>query len=265
MTSSPSSPTTASPTTAASANTAAENTATSALQPVIHAAKVQFAFGEGELRKQILFDVDLDVMPGEIVLLTGPSGSGKTTLLTLIGALRQLKEGELTVLGRSLRGASLADQLHVRRNIGFIFQQHNLLPFLTARRNVELMFELHPEVPKHVAHQRAEELLCSVGLSDRLDYYPARMSGGQKQRVAVARALAASPKLILADEPTAALDSQSGRDVVNLLKSLAQNEACPILMVTHDSRVLDIADRIVHMEDGRIHSSREAGSEPAHP
>lgn len=222
--------------------------------PVICARNINFAFGEGELRKQILFDVSLDVAAGEIVLLTGPSGSGKTTLLTLIGALRQFREGELTVLNRRLHQASSADLIATRRDIGFIFQQHNLLEFLTAKQNVELIFELHPHVTPAQVHQKSLQILQDVGLSERVDYYPARLSGGQKQRVAVARALAAGPRLILADEPTAALDSQSGRDVVNLLQRLARTGGCPVLMVTHDSRILDVADRIIHMEDGRIMS-----------
>lgn len=220
----------------------------------IAARGLNFAFGEGELRKQILFDVSFDVAPGEVVLLTGPSGSGKTTLLTLIGGLRHVREGELTVLARALHHASAADLVQVRRQIGFIFQQHNLLPFLTARMNVELMFQLHPEVSQADVRRRSEDLLTRVGLGDRLEYHPARLSGGQKQRVAIARALAAEPALILADEPTAALDSQSGRDVVDLLQELARSRGCPVLMVTHDNRVLDIADRIIHMEDGRVHS-----------
>jgi putative ABC transport system ATP-binding protein len=222
--------------------------------PVISARHVNFAFGEGDLQKQILFDISLEVASGEIVLLTGPSGSGKTTLLTLIGALRKVRDGELDVLNRPLHHATLDDLVHVRREIGFIFQQHNLLPFLTARQNVHLMFHLHPEISPPDAVRLTEELLTSVGLGDRLDYYPARLSGGQKQRVAIARALAANPKLILADEPTAALDSQSGRDVVNLLQALARNRGCPILMVTHDPRILDVADRIINMEDGRVDS-----------
>lgn len=219
---------------------------------VISARSVNFSFGEGDLQKQVLFDVSLDVMPGEIVLLTGPSGSGKTTLLTLIGALRKIRDGELHVLGRELHHASQDELVAVRREIGFIFQQHNLLPFMTARQNVQLMFSLHPEVTEEDATRLTVELLTAVGLAHRVDYYPARLSGGQKQRVAIARALAASPSLILADEPTAALDSQSGRDVVTLLQELARNRSCPILMVTHDPRILDIADRIVNMEDGRI-------------
>jgi putative ABC transport system ATP-binding protein len=222
------------------------------LLPVIAARGLNFSFGEGELRKQVLFDVSLVVQPGEIVLLTGPSGSGKTTLLTLIGALRHVTDGELDVLSHALHHAGPQELVQVRREIGFIFQQHNLLPFLTALQNVELMFHLHPEVPPAAARQRSMDLLTRVGLADRLHYFPQRLSGGQKQRVAVARALATAPRLILADEPTAALDSQSGRDVVNLLQGLARDQASPILMVTHDPRILDIADRLITMEDGRV-------------
>jgi putative ABC transport system ATP-binding protein len=222
---------------------------------IIRADHINFAFGEGDLRKQILFDVSFAVAPGEIVLLTGPSGSGKTTLLTLIGGLRIVREGALTVLGRDLTHATNDTLLATRRDIGFIFQQHNLLEFLTARQNVELMFQLHPEVPPREAGDRAADLLQRVGLGDRLDYLPSRLSGGQKQRVAIARALATGPKLILADEPTASLDSQTGREVVQLLQELARDRGCPILLVTHDSRVLHVADRILAMEDGHLTES----------
>lgn len=221
-------------------------------EPVISASGLCFSYGTGELTKQILFDVDLQIMPGEIVLLTGHSGSGKTTLLTLIGGLRTLKQGRLEVLGQRLDGADKESLVKVRRQIGFIFQAHNLLDFLSARANVELVFRMHPEVPRSEVQRRSAEMLTAVGLGERLDYLPAKMSGGQKQRVAIARALVAEPRLILADEPTAALDSKSGRDVVNILQRLAREHGIPILMVTHDDRVLDIADRIVHMEDGRI-------------
>jgi putative ABC transport system ATP-binding protein len=219
---------------------------------VIHGRNINFWFGTGELRKQILYDVSINVAAGEIVLLTGPSGSGKTTLLSLLGGLRHMLDGELTVLSHALHRASADELVLVRREIGFIFQQHNLLEFLTARQNVELMLQLQPAVSADERRRRAESVLTDVGLADRLDYHPAKLSGGQKQRVAVARALVGGPKLILADEPTAALDSQSGRDVVNLLQRLARTNGCPVLMVTHDSRVLDIADRVIQMEDGRI-------------
>jgi putative ABC transport system ATP-binding protein len=227
-------------------------TETAAKSPVISTRDVCFSYGTGELTKQILFDVNLDIMPGEIVLLTGHSGSGKTTLLTLIGGLRTLKQGRLSVLGHRLDGASPDTLVQVRRQIGFIFQAHNLLDFLSARANVELVFRMHPHVTRSDVRRRTEEMLSAVGLGQRIDYFPSSLSGGQKQRVAIARALVAEPKLILADEPTAALDSKSGRDVVNILQRLARDHHIPILMVTHDDRVLDIADRIVHMEDGRI-------------
>ena len=221
-------------------------------ETVIAADSLNFAFGEGELRKQILFDVSFEIQAGEIVLLTGPSGSGKTTLLTLIGALRSVREGKLRVCGYDLRDATIADQVEVRRRIGFIFQQHNLLPFLTVRQNVEMLFQVHPGVNAKEVRDRTTSLLQRVGLGQHLDYFPAKLSGGQKQRVAVARALVTEPQLILADEPTAALDSQSGRDVVDIMQLLARDRGCPILMVTHDNRVLDIADRILQMEDGRL-------------
>lgn len=223
--------------------------------PVIMAEDICFSFGSGDLRKQILFDINLDIYAGEVVLLTGPSGSGKTTLLTLIAALRSMQEGELQVLGCKLQGANSSQLVELRRSIGFIFQQHNLLGFLTARQNVELMFQLHPEVPAKDARSRSIEILKQVGLGERINYFPSSLSGGQKQRIAIARALVCKPRLILADEPTAALDSQSGRDVVNLLVKLARETGSPVLMVTHDARVLDIADRIVSFEDGRIVNS----------
>jgi putative ABC transport system ATP-binding protein len=222
------------------------------MEPVISARDINFSFGSGDLAKQILFDVSLDIMPGEVVLLTGPSGSGKTTLLTLIASLRSVQLGTMQVLGRKLHAPTHQDIVAVRRSIGFIFQQHNLLGFLTARANVELMFQLHPEVSQDEARRQTVEILTQVGLADRLDYYPAKLSGGQKQRVAIARALACEPRLILADEPTAALDGKSGREVVNLLLQLAREKGCPVLMVTHDTRVLDIADRTIHLEDGRV-------------
>lgn len=227
-------------------------TMTAYTEPTVSGRGICHSFGEGELKKQILFDVAVDIYPGEVVLLTGPSGSGKTTLLTLIAGLRDVQQGQLFVLGHELHGATRDELVDVRRKIGFIFQAHNLLPFLSVRQNVELVFELHKQVSVDEATDRAAKMLQLVGLGDRLDYMPEKLSGGQKQRVAVARALVAGPQLILADEPTAALDGKSGRAVVDLLQSLAREQGCPVLMVTHDSRVLDVADRVIHMEDGRI-------------
>ena len=220
--------------------------------PVIHCSGVNFSFGQGELRKQILFNVSLVIHPGEILLLTGPSGSGKTTLLTLIAGLRTMQEGQMHVLGYPLHNAKQQDMLEVRKRIGFIFQAHNLLPFLTALQNVQVMFELQPNVSPDEGRQRAAEMLKQVGLADRLHYHLSRLSGGQRQRVAIARALVAGPQLVLADEPTAALDGTSGREIVTILQTLAREHKRPILMVTHDTRILDIADRIVEMQDGRL-------------
>jgi len=213
---------------------------------------ITFAYGEGELRRAVLREVDLSVAPGEIVLMTGPSGSGKTTLLTLIGALRAMQEGSARVLGQELAGATESDRVRLRGRIGFIFQNHNLLGFLTARQNVAMSLELHGGMDEAARLARAGEMLAAVGLADHAEKRPSQLSGGQRQRVAVARALAGEPGLILADEPTAALDKVSGQEVVRLLRDLAKTRSVPILLVTHDPRILDIADRIVAMEDGRI-------------
>ncbi len=220
---------------------------------------IGYAYGTGELARPVLRDVDLSVGPGEIVLLTGPSGSGKTTLLTLIGALRAVQTGSAVVLGQQLAGASEGQRVALRRRIGFIFQQHNLLGFLTARQNVAMALELDPATREAERLARAGAMLEAVGVGDRADAPPANLSGGQRQRVAVARALAGKPGLILADEPTAALDKRSGGEVARLLRDLAKRRGVPILMVTHDPRILDIADRVVAMEDGRI-AAAEAGA-----
>ncbi len=211
---------------------------------------VSYTYDKGD--RPVLRDVGLSIAEGEIVLLTGPSGSGKTTLLTLVGALRALQSGSCTVLGQQLMGATEAQRVALRRRIGFIFQQHNLLGFLTARQNVAMALELDPASTERDRLARAGAMLEAVGLGDKTESLPGQLSGGQRQRVAVARALAARPGLVLADEPTAALDRQSGQDVVRLLTDLARQRGVPILLVTHDPRILDIADRIVAMEDGRI-------------
>ncbi|XGV98686.1 MAG: DevA family ABC transporter ATP-binding protein [Leptolyngbya sp. BL-A-14] len=228
------------------------------MQPVISVQNLNHYFGEGDLRKQALFNVNLDIQAGEIVIMTGPSGSGKTTLLTLMGGLRSAQEGSLKILGEEINGASKRDLMRIRRNIGYIFQAHNLLTFLTARQNVRMSLELHDRYLEQNMDQIAEEILKTVGLGHRIDYYADSLSGGQKQRVAIARALASHPKIVLADEPTAALDKKSGRDVVELMQKLAKEQGCTILLVTHDNRILDIADRIVYMEDGRLANKSDA-------
>lgn len=227
-------------------------TQASTTKPVISAHQLNHYFGKGDLRKQTLFEINLDIYPGEIVIMTGPSGSGKTTLLTLMGGLRSVQEGSLTILGQEMCGASKRKMMQVRKQIGYIFQAHNLLTFLTARQNVRMSLELHPKYLDQDIDAIATEMLEAVGLGERVDYYADSLSGGQKQRVAIARALASRPKIVLADEPTAALDKKSGRDVVEIMQRLAKEQGCTILLVTHDNRILDIADRIIHMEDGRL-------------
>jgi len=209
-------------------------------------------FGTGAMRRQVLQGIDLAIDPGEVVLLTGPSGCGKTTLLTLVGALRQLQEGSVRVFGEELQGASRTARQRLRQRIGMIFQGHNLLRCLSAEQNVQMGADLLQGLGYRARRDRAREWLRAVGLGDHLGKLPHDLSGGQKQRVAIARALAAQPQLLLADEPTAALDSRSGRDVVELLQRLARDQGCAVLMVTHDPRILDVADRIVQMEDGRL-------------
>lgn len=221
-------------------------------EPVIAIKNLNHYYGKGALRKQILFDINLEIYPGEIVIMTGPSGSGKTTLLSLIGGLRSVQEGSLKFLGEELVGVSQNKLVQMRRNIGYIFQAHNLLGFLTAKQNVQMAVELNDHISQAEAVAKSKAMLGSVGLEERVDYYPDNLSGGQKQRIAIARALVNRPPLVLADEPTAALDKQSGRDVVEIMQSLAKNQGTTILLVTHDNRILDIADRIVEMEDGLL-------------
>ena len=216
------------------------------------------SYGKGELKKQILFDVSVEIRPGEIVIVTGPSGSGKTTMLTLVGALRSAQEGSVRVLGEELLHAKPGTLEKVRRQIGFIFQQHNLLGALSAVQNVELGIRASGKYPRSEHRQRAMNMLNEVGLGERLNYKPDELSGGQRQRVAIARALASEPAMVLADEPTASLDKQSGRDVVDRMKTLAKEHGTTILLVTHDNRILDIADRIVHLEDGRLATFTDA-------
>jgi putative ABC transport system ATP-binding protein len=220
-------------------------------KPVIATENLRHAFGEGELRTEILHGLNLQVEAGEVTLLVGPSGSGKSTLLTLIGALRSVEEGSLKVLGEELSGSSEQQRVAIRRRIGFIFQSHNLVSSLTVLQNVQLLLQLKEPNPS-LRIERASSLLEAVGLSHRLNHYPDELSGGQRQRVAIARALAPEPELVLADEPTASLDSQSGQDVVELLGDLCRRRGSAVLLVTHDLRLLKDADRIWRIEDGLV-------------
>jgi putative ABC transport system ATP-binding protein len=223
-----------------------------ATETVIAVSNLNHYFGTGALQKQALFDINLEIKAGEIVIMTGPSGSGKTTLLSLMGGLRSAQAGSLKILGEEMCGASKTKLTTLRRQIGYIFQAHNLMNFLTAKENVRMSLELHEEYLREDINAKAIAMLAQVGLENRLDYYPESLSGGQKQRVAIARALVSHPKIVLADEPTAALDKKSGRDVVELMQKLAKEQGCTILLVTHDNRILDIADRLIYMEDGQL-------------
>lgn len=219
---------------------------------VVKINQLNYYHGKGKLRKQILFDINANVSAGEIVFLTGPSGSGKTTLLTLIGGLRSLQSGSLKVMGEELNNASSKQLRHLRSNIGYIFQGHNLLNSLTVRQNVQMSLALHADIPRREGIERAENLLAKVGLADLIHAHPQKLSMGQRQRVAIARALVAHPKIVLADEPTASLDKQSGLEVIKLMQYLAKEQSCTVLLVTHDARIFDFADRRLHLEDGYL-------------
>ena len=222
------------------------------MTPAIQIQNLNFYFGEGDLRFQVLKHIDLTIARGEIVIMTGPSGSGKTTLLTLIGGLRKAEEGSIRIFGEELAGSSEATRMAARRQIGFIFQQHNLMDALTALQNVCLTLELHNGLSETERQARGAAMLKAVGLEHRIHYKPQQLSGGQRQRVSIARALVGNPKLILADEPTASLDKKNGQEAVEILQRLAREQGCTILLVTHDYRILDMADRVVTLEDGII-------------
>ncbi|MEO1190238.1 MAG: ATP-binding cassette domain-containing protein [Pseudomonadota bacterium] len=221
-------------------------------ETAILAQGVSHWFGKGALRQQVLFDLQLEIAKGEVVFLMGPSGCGKTTFLTLIGALRSVMQGSIALFGEELFGASAAQQVLTRRKIGFVFQNHNLHRSLTLLGNVMMGLEAKGLNRLPDAKTRCLAMLERVGLQEHAHKRQAQISSGQRQRVAVARALVSDPPLVLADEPTAALDRKTGHDVVALMRQIAEERGVTVLMVTHDNRVLDLADRIVEMEDGRI-------------
>jgi putative ABC transport system ATP-binding protein len=222
------------------------------MSTTVEVQDLSYAFGAGLLRRPVLVNLNLAVEAGEVVLLTGPSGSGKTTLMALIGALRALQEGSCIVLGRELGGARDRDRVAIRRRIGFVFQDHRLLGFLTAAQNVAMSLEVDPAGSERDRMRRAVAMLEAVGLAGYAGARPDELSGGQRQRVAIARALVRNPGLILADEPTAALDRQSGAEITRILCELARQRSAAVLIVTHDVRILDMGDRVLAMEDGRI-------------
>jgi putative ABC transport system ATP-binding protein len=226
------------------------------MKATISAQDLRHSYGEGALKTEILHGLDFQVNAGEVTLLVGPSGSGKSTLLTLVGALRSVQTGSLKVLGTELNGTSEQARTDLRRRIGFIFQSHNLVPSLTVLQNVTLLLQLKNISPEQ-RQEKAKELLDAVGLSHRLQNYPEELSGGQRQRVAIARALAPEPELILADEPTASLDSKSGQDVVEILGRLSREKGSSVLLVTHDLRLLKDADTIWEIDDGKVRLNNE--------
>ncbi len=227
--------------------------APTAAPAVVSVQGLNHYYGEGAARNQVLFDNRIAIPPGQLVVMTGPSGAGKTTLLTVIGALRSVQEGQIEVLGRDLSHLAAHDLVAVRRGIGFVFQMHNLFEALTAFENVKMAMQLGDE-PSSEMQRRGIGILERLGLGHRVGYKPRLLSGGERQRVAIARALVNRPRLVLADEPTAALDRESARTVIQLLKEMTVEHDAAVIMVTHDYRVIESADRLVHMVDGRIAS-----------
>ena len=213
------------------------------------------SYGEGKLTRLVLHDVNVDFCPGEIAIIMGPSGGGKTTLLSLAGGLRSVQSGSVRVAGFELRGANRKTLLKVRRKIGFVFQAHHLIDSLTICENVQMALMVDPAATAESSKRRAMELLTKVGLGEHAHRRLRELSGGQKQRAAIARALVRTPQIIMADEPTAALDRGSGREVVELLRYLAREVRCAVLLVTHDTRIVDVADRILTLEDGCMEES----------
>jgi putative ABC transport system ATP-binding protein len=221
-------------------------------ESVLAVDAVTKVFEEGSQRVEVLRGISLDVQQGEVVALEGPSGSGKTTLLSIMGCILTPTAGSVTVAGRKVRHQEAAQLRAVRReSIGFVFQQYNLFPALSALENVEYALNVKGHAGR-AARKEATRVLQRVGLGDRLDFLPRDLSGGQKQRVAIARALAGSPRVILADEPTANLDSAAGAQVLQLFRGLAKEEGKGLVIVTHDPKVREVADRVVGIRDGRL-------------
>jgi putative ABC transport system ATP-binding protein len=223
------------------------------MSSAIEVRSVSKIYGDGAAAVHALSEVSVDVARGEVTLLVGPSGSGKTTLLSIMGAILRPTRGSVRIAGEEIVGLRESALPRIRlQHIGFVFQGFNLFPALTVVENVALALDIRG-IAARAAHRRASEMLDRVGLGDKLKSMPADLSGGQKQRVAIARALVGEPSIVLADEPTAALDSHVGRTVMDLLRSLAHDQGRAVAIVTHDNRVFDYADRIVHIQDGRLH------------
>ncbi len=227
------------------------------MSAVISARGLTYSYSPASAGK-VLRALDLDLAPGEIVAVTGVSGAGKTTLLTLCGALRSVQRGNLQVLGRDLRRLGREEQRELRSSIGFVFQAHHLIDALTAGQNVVMSLIERGSLAEAAA--RAESALSALGLAHRIDALPSELSGGEKQRVAVARALVRKPPLLLADEPTASLDDESADIVKAAICAAAKRRSCAVLLVTHDARLFDIADRVLRLVDGRLVDLRTCGA-----
>lgn len=221
-------------------------------RPALEVSEIRKTFEEGSQKVEVLRGVSLEVGPGEVMALEGPSGSGKTTLLSIMGCILTPSSGEVTIAGQRVRARHEAQLREIRRRrIGFVFQQYNLFPALSALDNVEYSLNVKGMAGRE-AHREARRVLEQVGLGDRLRFLPRDLSGGQKQRVAIARALAGSPPVLLADEPTANLDSETGARVLELFREIARREDKAVVIVTHDAKVRAVADRVLGMHDGRI-------------
>lgn len=228
----------------------------------LHVSHVTKRFGAGEAEVVAVRDVSLDVLPGEILLIMGPSGSGKSTLLLMLGALLKATEGTIALDGLELSALSEGKLPDIRlRNFGFIFQDFNLLSALNVQDNVAFAAEL-TGMGHHEAREKAAKLLTELGLAHRLGFSAEKLSGGEKQRVAIARALVNEPSLILADEPTANLDSKAGHDTMELLRKIAKEERRSVVIVSHDQRIRDIADRVLWLEDGQLKSMASMVTDP---
>jgi putative ABC transport system ATP-binding protein len=230
------------------------------IEPVVEAVNVAKVLGSGAAQVAALKGVSLALNGGELTLLMGPSGSGKTTLLSVLGCILTPTEGTVSVRGHSTESAGPEDLALLRReHVGFVFQSFHLFPTLTAADNVRLALDVRGE-PSRSARVRSREALAKVGLSHKTSAFPRELSGGEQQRVAIARAIVGNPSIILADEPTAALDGENGRAIMTIFAGIAKEQGRGVLIVTHDPRLLPFADRVVHIEDGRIVGDERGGA-----
>ncbi|MFB6318562.1 ABC transporter ATP-binding protein [Saccharicrinis sp. FJH54] len=224
---------------------------------VIEVKKLEKIYNDSEIKVHAVRGVDLEIEEGEFTAIVGPSGSGKTTFLNMLGGLDKPTSGNIRIGGTDIGSLSPSQMVDFRlRNIGFVFQAYNLIPVLTAKENTEFVMHLQKK-PKEERDKRVQELLSAVGLGDRLDSRPNKLSGGQQQRVAVARALASKPKFVLADEPTANLDSESTRNLLEIMEKLNKDENITFIFSTHDQRVVDKARRVIVLDDGKIVSDEK--------